>query len=95
MEFFRNKLGLLKQRGSAVEREFRSRLSGYVLAALGLVAGLAWNDAIKAAIEYFFPFNAQGLTAKFIYAVVVTIVIVIITVVLLRLIQIQEEDKKK
>ncbi len=38
--------------------EFKKRVAGYILAGLGLVAGLAWNDAIKALIDSLFPFRS-------------------------------------
>lgn len=54
----------------------RQRTAGYVLTALGLVAGLAWNEAISALIKTFFPLDDSGLIAKFIYALIITAVIV-------------------
>lgn len=65
--------------------ELREKTSGYILTALGLVAGLAWNDAISSAIKYFFPLDTNGVLPKFIYAVIVTIIIVIISMSLLRI----------
>jgi len=32
----------------------KQKIVTYVIAGFGLVAGLAWNDAIKSLIEYFF-----------------------------------------
>ena len=61
-----------------------------MLAAFGLVAGLAWNEAIKAFITVFFPTPGNDILAKFVYSIAVTIVIVIITVYLIRLTQKQE-----
>ena len=57
---------------------------GYILAAFGLVAGLAWNDAIKAAIDYFFPAGSNTVTARFIYAIGITIVVVVLASYLAR-----------
>ena len=46
-------------------------------AALGLVAGLAWNDAISSSIRLIFPSdNASSLVLKFIYAITITVLIV-------------------
>lgn len=59
-------------RESVKEKSF-----GYISAALGLVAGLAWNDAIKALIDSIYPNSGGGVAAKFIYAGIVTIAIVI------------------
>ena len=62
-----------------IKEELSNRTLGYVTAAFGLVAGLAWNEAIKSLIEFLFPFNAGSILAKFIYALVLTIVLVVIT----------------
>lgn len=60
----------------------RQRTLGFITAAFGLVAGLAWNDAITAFIEYAFPRDGNTITAKFIYAIIVTLVVVIVTMYL-------------
>ena len=66
--------------------EVKERTVSYMVAAFGLVAGLAWNDAIKALIEHYFPLESgTSIVAKFIYAFLVTIVIVVITTYLMRL----------
>ncbi len=77
----------------ALRAELREKTTGYILTALGLVAGLAWNDAIGSAIKFFFPQDADsnGIVAKFIYAVIITIVIVIISTSLLRVLGPKEE----
>jgi hypothetical protein len=64
--------------------ELRERTVGYVLTALGLVAGFAWNEAVKALIEYIFPSAQNGIAAKFVYAVLITAAVVIITRYLMR-----------
>ena len=64
--------------------EIREQVIGYISAAFGLVAGLAWNDAIRALIEALVPFGTNTLIAKFLYAIAVTAVVVIIIRVLLR-----------
>ena len=50
-------------------------------AALGLVAALAWNDAIKAAMKELLGEN-ESLAALFIYAILATLVAVIVVLVL-------------
>jgi hypothetical protein len=65
--------------------QIRKQTITYVMSAFGIVAGLAWNDAIKALIEHFYPFgSANGLAAKFVYAVIVTIIVVLVTLQLIR-----------
>lgn len=79
------KLGKLQQ-------EIRERTLGYVIAAFGLVAGLAWNDAVKALIEYLFPLQESTLSAKIIYAILITLVVVVCTMYLNHLFQKDEQS---
>ena len=81
-----------KKERKRLRTEIKEKTVGYILAALGLVAGLAWNEAIKALINLFFPAPADDIMLKFLYAVIVTIFIVVITVYLLRFTQ-KEEAK--
>ncbi len=61
-----------------IKSEIKMRTMGYIGAGFGLVAGLAWNDAIKGLIEYLFPFSQTTILAKFLYAIVITIAVVIL-----------------
>ena len=61
-----------------LKNEMRSKVLAYIGGAFGLVAGLAWNDAIKELIQYAFPLATDTLTAKFVYAGLITIVVVVI-----------------
>jgi len=65
--------------------KIKSQTSGYIVAALSLVAGLAWNDAIKALIAILFPLDTSGVLVKFAYAIIVTLVVVIASFYLLKL----------
>lgn len=56
----------------------RSKVLAYIGGGFGFVAGLAWNDAIKELILYLFPLATDTLTAKFIYAGLITVVVVLI-----------------
>ena len=60
--------------------EFRNKALTYIGGALGLVAALAWNDAISEFIKYFFPVSVDSLWIKFAYAICITIVVVILLV---------------
>lgn len=71
--------------------EFKKQLVGYIVGAFGLIAGLAWNEAIKSLIGYLFPSGQHSLLAQFIYAIAITAVVVIITIHLTRFF-IKEED---
>lgn len=65
--------------------EISKRTVGYITAALGLVAGLAWNDAITSLIQFVFPASSNTVLAKFIYALVITIAVVVATVYLFKI----------
>lgn len=67
------------------KKEIKEKTLGYIITALGLVAGLAWNDAVKAFIEYAFPLSQNTLVAKFVYAVVVTLIVVVASSSLVRI----------
>jgi hypothetical protein len=61
--------------------------------AMGLVAALAWNDAIRTLFQRIFGTQGSGdITAMFIYAIVVTAAIVIVTY---RLARFADRIKKK
>jgi hypothetical protein len=78
------------QKLSERSREARAALAdqtmAYVTAALSVVAGLAWNDAVKAAITYYFPAQASSIAAQFLYAILMTVVVVVLTMILRRVI---------
>ncbi|MCR4334520.1 MAG: DUF5654 family protein [Patescibacteria group bacterium] len=75
----------IKEEKEKLTMEMRERSIGYIAGAFGLVAGLAWNDAIKAFIEYLFPLSKNTLVAKFIYALILTVVVVVVTTYISRL----------
>lgn len=74
----------IKEETLRLKQEVREKTYGYILTALGLVAGLAWNEAIKETIDQFLPLSKDTIVAKFIYAVIITLVVVLISTVLLR-----------
>lgn len=89
------KINTIKGTGSELEREIREKTLGYVITSFGLVAGLAWNDVIKAFIEEFFPDPGTGLRAKFFYALVMTAFVVAISLYLARLFKVEKKKKEK
>jgi len=78
--------------------EILEKISALVTAGLGLVAALAWNDAIKALFTKLFPEPGGNIFASFTYALLITIIIVIITIQLGRMIDLAKKplikDKK-
>jgi hypothetical protein len=64
----------VKKAGIAVKK----RMFSYIAAGLGLVAGLAWNDAVGTLISYLIPKSDNTVVAKMIYAFVVTLVVAVL-----------------
>jgi hypothetical protein len=73
-----------------LEAEVIEKLAALITAAFGLIAALAWNDAIKAIFAAVFG-PAQTIVAMLVYAVVVTIIAVFATI---RIGKIAEAAKK-
>jgi hypothetical protein len=64
--------------------------------AMGLVAALAWNDAIRKLFERVFGTQGSGdVTAMFIYAAVVTAAVVLVTYRLTRIVERVKKKKEK
>ena len=59
--------------------EILEKLATLVTAALGFVAALAWNEAVKKLFEIAFG-KQSNLLAMIIYAIIVTIIVVFLTV---------------
>ncbi len=89
----KEKIRKLKDGSNAMRKEIQRQTIGYIIAALGLVAGLAWNDAIKAFIEYIFPAAQNTLLAKLIYALLITLIVVLVSSNLIRFLGGKEEQK--
>jgi len=78
----RSNLKNIAEKQKKIGLEVKEKTFGYILAALGFVVALAWNDAIKTFIENIFPLDKNGIFAKFIYALLMTVIIVIATIIL-------------
>lgn len=63
--------------------EILDKIAALVTAAFGLVAALAWNDAIKAVFKEIFG-TAEAIGPMLIYAIIITIAAVILTIVVAR-----------
>ena len=59
------------------------KMSALIAAAFGLVAALAWNEAIKAIFKEIFG-SAETITPMLTYAIVVTIIAVVLTIIIAR-----------
>ena len=80
----KNSFGRIKEKSQELRREVKQRIVGYIVGALGLVAGLAWNDAIRALIEYVFPMDQGSVWAKFIYAALVSVILIVAAYLIVR-----------
>lgn len=75
----------LKKESEELKNEVQEKVIGYVGAGLGVIASLAWNEAIKALIEYVFPLKQNTILAKFLYAGAMTLVLIFVTMYLVRI----------
>lgn len=75
-------------RMSGKSDEFKVQLletfASLITAAFGLVAALAWNEAIKKAVSEVFAASGNDLIGLFVYAAIVTILAVIMTLLIAR-----------
>lgn len=66
-----------------VKLEILKTMGTLITTAFGLIAALAWNEAIKALITQFFK-AGNALTGLFVYALIVTVLAVIATLIIAR-----------
>ncbi|OGZ26968.1 MAG: hypothetical protein A2365_01580 [Candidatus Nealsonbacteria bacterium RIFOXYB1_FULL_40_15] len=64
----------------------KEKMATLMLAGFGLVAALAWNDAVQSLFNAYFP-QGQEVLGKFTYAFLVTIVVVIISIQLQKIVK--------
>jgi len=68
------------------------KIAALVTAAFGLVAALAWNEAIKAIFKEIFG-EAESIGPLLIYAILVTIAAVILTIIVARAVSNAKKNK--
>lgn len=76
------------QKVNKARLEIQAKSITLILGGFGLVAALAWNEAIKSLFEELFK-ETGTLISKFVYAILVTVIVVIISM------QIKRISKKK
>ena len=64
-----------------IQTEFIGRVVTIVIAGLGLISVLAWDDALKDYYRYLVP-NSETLGGKFGYAVIITLFGTVISIIL-------------
>ena len=63
-----------------LQLETLAKMSDLATAGFGLVAALAWNEAIQSLVNSVLPKNSSGgITAQIIYAIIITAAVVFIT----------------
>lgn len=82
----------IKEHSAKVSGEVKDKTLSFIMTAFGLVAGLAWNEAIQSLISQLFPIDKGSVWAKFIYAVVMTLILVIITIYLTKIFKKKEQE---
>lgn len=92
---FKSEFERIKKESSKLSREVKEKTLGFIITAFGLVAGLAWNEAIQSLIKSFFVVDKDSILVKFLYAIVMTILVVLITVYLARFFGKDDQADKK
>lgn len=77
------------------KNEIKKKTIAYIAGAFGLVAGLAWNDAVKGLIDHLFPMAGGGVVAKFVYAILVTVLVVLLVYYMERIFSKEEGGGQK
>lgn len=89
IEFSKNKT--ITKRVTGLGKEVAVQILNLATSALGLVAALAWNDAVQSVFKEYFP-SASGIAAKFFYAIMVSFLIVAVTINLTKIARITKKD---
>lgn len=82
----------ITKRVTRLTREVSAQILNLATSSLGLVAALAWNDAVQSIFKEYFP-TSSGVVAKIVYALIVSALIVIVTINLTKLSRIAKGEK--
>jgi ABC-type Mn2+/Zn2+ transport system permease subunit len=69
----------IKQQVEEAKRSFQEKTTTLILGGFGLIAALAWNEAIKSLFDTYFR-ESEGLIGKFVYALIITVIVVIVSI---------------
>ncbi len=72
-----------EEKPTPLKVEVLEKIAALITVAFGLVAALAWNEAIKAIFKEIFG-SAEAIAPMLIYAILVTIIAVILTILVAR-----------
>jgi hypothetical protein len=73
----------MKEEVKEVKSQVAGTISTLMTVAFGLIAALAWNEAIKAVIAQIMP-KGNDVVGLLIYAVIITIIAVVATIIIAR-----------
>ncbi|HHT18202.1 MAG TPA: hypothetical protein GXZ72_01360 [Methanobacterium sp.] len=80
----------MKKMTNEVKGQVMQTIATLLTTAFGLIAALAWNEAIKSLITTFVG-KGSDLIGLFIYAIIITIIAVVATLLIARAIPVPEE----
>lgn len=75
----------MKEDVKDIRGQVAETISTLMTIAFGLIAALAWNEAIKAIIDQYFQ-TGDGVMGLLIYAILITIIAVVVTLIIARVI---------
>jgi hypothetical protein len=73
----------MKEQTKEVKSQVAGTISTLMTVAFGLIAALAWNNAIQAIILTLLP-KGNGIMGLLIYAIIITIIAVVVSIVVAR-----------
>lgn len=80
--------------GGILFRKVWNKIITLLTAAFGVVAALAWDDAVKSLFQRYYPIPGSGVEVKFLYAITVTILAVLVMSIFASF-NLDEGEKKK
>ncbi len=84
----------MKEAKDKLRKELFKTMVQLATAGFGLVAALAWNEAIQSAIKEIVPMGGSTIISKLVYALIVTAIAVFVTYSLGKMAGLSEEDQK-
>ncbi|MFA6963402.1 MAG: DUF5654 family protein [Patescibacteria group bacterium] len=84
----------MKEAKDKLKKELFKTMVQLATAGFGLVAALAWNEAIQSAIKEIVPVGGSNIISKLVYALIVTIIAVSVTYSLGKMAGISEAESK-
>ncbi len=75
----------MKEDVKDIKGQVSQTIATLMTTAFGLIAALAWNEAIKAIITQYFQADS-GITGLLVYAILITIIAVVATLIIARVI---------